>query len=371
MTKSEKSTTQPHFEILDGLRGVAAVMVVAFHILETFTDGNHLAQIINHGYLAVDFFYVLSGFVIGYAYDNRWSSGLTLGDFFKRRLVRLHPMIVVGTLVGLAFYFFGASSLFPLIGKASFGQMAVAVLMGLLLLPMPPALDVRGWQEMFPLNGPMWTLFYEYVANILYALFFRKLSNTVLAMLAFFAACALVQFATSNATGDLIGGWSVEPAQLRVGLMRLFYPFLAGLLLSRLVQPRHFTGSFWISGLLLAAVLAFPRIGGDDNLWQNGLYDALSVIILFPLVVFIGASGTVMGAFSQRFYRFLGEISYPIYIVHYPLIYVFTAWVVDGHRTLATTWPVGLVVFVASIGLAYFFLKVYDLPVRRWLASVG
>ena len=87
-----------HYEILDGLRGVAAVMVVLFHLFETFTGGNHLIQIINHGYLAVDFFFVLSGFVIGYAYDNRWAK-MTLGGFFKRRLIRLHPMIILGMLI--------------------------------------------------------------------------------------------------------------------------------------------------------------------------------------------------------------------------------------------------------------------------------
>ncbi len=84
------SDSKAHYPILDGLRGVAAIMVVAFHILETFSGGDHVKQIINHGYLAVDFFFVLSGFVIGYAYDDRWNN-MTLGGFFKRRLIRLHP----------------------------------------------------------------------------------------------------------------------------------------------------------------------------------------------------------------------------------------------------------------------------------------
>ena len=71
-TQTTYLASKPHYEILDGLRGVAAVMVVAFHLLEAHSGGNHLAQIINHGYLAVDFFFMLSGFVIGYAYDDRW-----------------------------------------------------------------------------------------------------------------------------------------------------------------------------------------------------------------------------------------------------------------------------------------------------------
>ena len=100
-------SSKPHYEILDGLRGVAAAMVVAFHLLEAHSGGNHLNQIINHGYLAVDFFFMLSGFVIGYAYDDRWGR-MTYRDFFKRRLIRLHPMVVMGMLIGAAAFSFGA-----------------------------------------------------------------------------------------------------------------------------------------------------------------------------------------------------------------------------------------------------------------------
>ena len=93
-TQNSYLASKPHYEILDGLRGVAAVMVVAFHLLEAHSGGNHLNQIINHGYLAVDFFFMLSGFVIGYAYDYRWNR-MSTGTFFKRRLIRLQPMVSV------------------------------------------------------------------------------------------------------------------------------------------------------------------------------------------------------------------------------------------------------------------------------------
>ena len=96
--------SKPRYEILDGLRGVAAMLVVAFHLFETYF---HMApdQPINHGYLAVDFFFVLSGFVIGYAYDDRWDK-MSLGNFFKRRLIRLHPMLMFGTLFGAMMFYF-------------------------------------------------------------------------------------------------------------------------------------------------------------------------------------------------------------------------------------------------------------------------
>lgn len=107
------TASKPHFDILDGLRGVAAVAVVFFHLLEPHAKGVHSDQIINHGYLAVDFFFALSGFVMGYAYDDRWSRGLRLRDFAARRLIRLHPMVVLGSVIGAAAFFLQGSDVFP------------------------------------------------------------------------------------------------------------------------------------------------------------------------------------------------------------------------------------------------------------------
>ena len=110
-TQTTYLASKPHYEILDGLRGVAAVMVIIFHLFEAHAGGSHLTQIINHGYLAVDFFFMLSGFVIGYAYDDRWNR-MTVGTFFKRRIIRLHPMVIMGSIVGAAFFLFSGVALF-------------------------------------------------------------------------------------------------------------------------------------------------------------------------------------------------------------------------------------------------------------------
>jgi peptidoglycan/LPS O-acetylase OafA/YrhL len=96
--------TKGHYQILDGLRGVASLFVVAFHIFETYADGDRFKQIINHGYLAVDFFFVLSGFVVAYAYDDRWGK-MTQWDFYKRRLIRLQPMVIAGSVIGALFFY--------------------------------------------------------------------------------------------------------------------------------------------------------------------------------------------------------------------------------------------------------------------------
>lgn len=358
-----------HYDILDGLRGVAAIMVVNFHLLEAFSGGNHLKQIINHGYLAVDFFFVLSGFVVGYAYDDRWGK-MTLGDFFKRRIIRLHPMVIMGMIIGaIGFYFSASPILFPGISQVPVWKLLIIMLIGFTLIPVPTSMDIRGWGEMHPLDGPGWSLFFEYIANILYGLFIRKFSNKVLAVLVFIAGCALIHLAVTSPNGDVIGGWSINSTQLRIGFTRLMYPFFAGLLLSRIVKPSQIKHAFLWCSLLVVIILSVPRIGGSQHLWMNGLYDSLSIIFLFPLIVFIGASGEVKGKFASKTCKFLGDISYPMYIIHYPLIYIFTAWVVDDHIQMLNSWPVALLVLLSSISMSYICLKLYDEPVRNWLAK--
>jgi peptidoglycan/LPS O-acetylase OafA/YrhL len=363
------SDTKKHYEILDGLRGVAAIIVVVFHLFETFSGGNHLKQIINHGYLAVDFFFVLSGFVIGYAYDDRWGK-MTLKGFFKRRLIRLHPMIIMGMTIGaIGFYFSASPVVFPHISEVPVWKMLAVMLIGYTLLPVPTSLDIRGWGEMHPLNGPAWSLFFEYVANILYALFIRKFSKKLLTLLVFVAGCALIHLAVTSPHGDVIGGWSLEPHQFRIGLTRLMYPFFAGLLLSRICKPGQIKNAFVWCSLLVIAILSFPRVGGSEHLWINGVFDSFSILFLFPAIVYMGASGEIKGKVMSKICLFLGDISYPIYIIHYPLIYIFTAWVCDNHVSMVQAWPAGLLVLTASIAIAYGCLKLYDLPVRKWLTK--
>lgn len=360
-------STKPHYAILDGLRGVAALLVVAFHLCEAHAT-SHLDQVINHGYLAVDFFFLLSGFVIGYAYDDRWER-LTLKDFFKVRLIRLQPMVVLGMLIGAAFFYFQDSPLWPTISQTPVWKMLLVMVIGFTLLPVPLSLDIRGWQEMHPLDGPGWSLFFEYIANILYALGVRKFSNPALAVLVVLGGAALIHLAVTSPAGDVIGGWSLNAEQLRVGFTRMFYPFFAGLLLCRISTLARVKHAFWWCSLLLVVVLAFPRVGGAERLWLNGLYDSLSIIFIFPLVVWLGASGQVAGAGAARVSKFLGDISYPIYITHYPLIYTYTAWVSVHKPAVAQALPVALLTFAASILLAYGCLKFYDEPIRRWLRS--
>lgn len=358
--------TKNHYEILDGLRGVASILVVVFHVFETYSDGNRFKQIINHGYLAVDFFFVLSGFVVAYAYDDRWNK-MTQWDFYKRRLVRLQPMVIMGSLIGAALFYFQGCGAFPLIDQTPVWKMLLIMVVGCTLVPVLPSMDIRGWQEMHPLNGPAWSLFFEYIANILYALVIRRFSKTLLAIFVFLAACLLIHYTVWGPQGDVIGGWAVDKTQLNIGFTRLLYPFFAGMLLSRVGKLIHIKNAFTVCSLLIVLTLFIPRIGGSEHLWMNGLYESFVIIIVFPLIVSIGAGGTLKGKSAERICKFLGAISYPLYIIHYPLIYIHIAWVTTNKVPMTYGLLGGLLLLIVSIAIAYASLKLYDEPVRDWL----
>src|SRR5262245_860734 len=171
-SRADGIAEKSHYVILDGLRGVAALTVVIFHIFEAHAFGNPFRQIINHGYLAVDFFFLLSGYVIAYAYDDRWGA-MSQWECYKRRLIRLQPMVIMGSLLGAALFFSQAGPLYQKISTTSVSTMLLVMLVGCTMLPLPRSMVIRGWGEMYPLNGPAWSLFYEYIGNILYAIGLR------------------------------------------------------------------------------------------------------------------------------------------------------------------------------------------------------
>lgn len=360
--------SKPHYVILDGLRGVAAIMVVFFHLLETYSLGNHFTQIINHGYLAVDFFFLLSGFVIGYAYDDRWNK-MTLKDFFKRRVIRLQPMIIIGSVIGAALFYFQVSpGLHWNFDEVPVWKVLLVMVIGCTLIPVGKGLDVRGWTEMHPLNGAAWSLFYEYIANIIYALFLRKTSKIVLTVLTLIAAGFTIHYALTNANGDIIGGWSIsDPTQLKIGFIRLSLPFLSGLLLSRIGKLKYTKNAFLWCSILLVVLFSVPRLGGEESLWMNGLYECFCLIVMFPFIVWMGAGGKITGKKTNKVCKFLGDISYPLYITHLPIICVYMAWITNNGYTLANSWYYGLGVAVIAIAVAYVAMRFYDIPVREWL----
>lgn len=358
--------TKPHYEILDGLRGVAAIMVVCFHIFEAYAT-SHLDQNINHGYLAVDFFFILSGFVIGYAYDDRWKT-MKIKDFIKRRVIRLQPMVVMGAIIGAIMFYFQGCPVWD-VSKVTILALFIATFINALLIPATPGTEIRGLGEMYPLNGPSWSLFFEYIGNILYALFIHRFSTKVLAWFVFLAGCGLSAFAIWGPYGDICAGFTMTGIEFIAGSLRLLFSFSAGLLLFRLFKPVNIKGAFWICSLSIVILLAVPRLGGAEHLWMNGLYDTICFAMFFPLLVYVGASGKCTDKHTIRICNFLGEISYPLYMVHYPFIYLYYAWVKNEKLTFMQSFPGAAGVVIGSIILAYICLKFYDIPVRKYLVK--
>lgn len=341
--------TKPHYPILDGLRGVAAILVVIYHLMEGYYVEIDLHPM-NHGYLAVDFFFMLSGFVVGYAYDDRWPK-MSIGRFFTIRLIRLHPMVVFGIVIGtIAFIFDPYTNGYA---KVSNITLLWAVILGTLLLPAP---DVRGWGETHPINGPCWTLLQEYIANILYAFFGRRMGKTALWKLVL--AAAVVLTGTAIWRGNLGTGWGYDTFWIAV--TRMMFPFFAGLLLFRTGKRLHIAAAFPLCSLAMIILFFLPHAR------YNGLLEAAIIILAFPMLVAAGAGGKISGRWA-KLCKFSGDISYPIYITHYPFIYIYTMWIYQEKPAPAQVIPVAIGLFVFFMVLAYAALKLYDEPVRAWL----
>ena len=364
--------SKPHYELLDGLRGIAALLVIWYHIFEGYAfAGGTTIDTFNHGYLAVDFFFILSGFVIGYAYDDRWGKNFTMKDFIKRRLIRLHPMVIMGAVVGaITFYIQGSVQWDGT--HIGISMVMLSLLCTIFFIPAMPGVgyEVRGNGEMFPLNGPCWSLFFEYIGNILYALFIRRLSNKALTIVVVLLGVALASFAIFNVSGygNIGVGWTLDGVNFIGGLLRMLFPM--GMLLSRNFKPMKLRGAFWICTLVMIALFAVPYLEGTESICTNGIYEAFCIIIAFPILLWIGASGTTTDKKSTQICKFLGDISYPIYVIHYPFMYLFYAWLIKNQLfTLGETWQVALCVYAWNILFAYLCLKLYDEPVRKYLAK--
>ncbi|MBE6284990.1 MAG: acyltransferase [Bacteroidales bacterium] len=368
--------TKPHYELLDGLRGVAAILVLFYHIFEGFSfaevtngAGDGIIRTLNHGHIAVDFFFILSGFVISYAYDDRWNK-MNTWQFFKRRLIRLHPMLIMGAIIGcLTFASVGFERWDG--STAPTGWVMTALLLTMFMIPAVPGLpyEVRGNGEMFPLNGPGWSLFFEYIGNILYALFMRRMSTRILTIFTILLGIAHAWFFIGNVSGyDMIGvGWTIDEVNFWGGLVRMLFPFSMGMLIARTFKPRKVKGAFWICSVTLVVLFSVPYIASSGAISLNSLYEFICIAFIFPMLVWLGACGTASGT-TGKMNRVLGELSYPLYIVHYPIMYIFYAWLIKNNiYTLDNCLGVAALVIVSSIALAFLCLKLYDEPVRRWL----
>ena len=338
--------------MLDGLRGVAALAIVVFHFMETaYTD--YSKNFIGHGFLAVDFFFCLSGFVIGYAYDDRIEK-MGMVEFFKSRLIRLQPLVIFGSVIGLLSFlldpFGGHPELY------SVGKLILLFLASVFLIP-APVMDDR-FLNLFGFNPPSWSLFWEYVANIFYALILYKISRRYLRLLTILSAIAIC--VVGYRAGSLMGGWS--GATFLDGGARISYSFLAGLLVYRsnwIVKNR--LGFIGLSALLLLAFLM------PFSKW-NWLTEPMVVLFYFPLLIALGA-GAELTQLIKKICIFSGAISYPLYMTHYVALTIFGNYLIAHKLSTSQLFFVIPTATMLLIALAYLVMKLYDIPLRKYLSE--
>lgn len=346
--KIDVSRRKPHFVVLDGLRGVSAFCVVIFHMLERVLNPSKFW--IGHGFLAVDFFFCLSGFVLGYAYDDRIAT-MGLGRFLKTRLVRLHPLVVFGAVLGLiAFYVnpFGITSGY---GPEKIARIFVA---SVLLVPYG-AIQERG-RTLFSLNAPSWSLFWEYIANLAFGLVLYRIRRSTLVALTVIAATLLCWI--GHKAGNLAGGPSAST--FAEGGARMVFSFCAGLLVYRMGWCLRTPIGF--AGLSLLLILAFvmPYTAGA---WVR---EAAVVMVYFPLLLVIGAGATIKPV-MERLCRLSGDLSYPLYMTHYALIWIWGDFASRHRLASERLWSPVVVGVVSMVAFAWMVLKLFDQPMRTYL----
>jgi len=273
----------------------------------------------------------------------------------------LHPMVVLGVVVGLICYVgdpFLRRSHEPAV---TLEALALSVVAGLLLLP-SPSLPGR-FTATHSLNDPHWTLLQEYLANIAYALILRRLSTRKLASVVAFSAGVLGVTAL-RMDGLLIGNkfetiWGAP--------IRMVFPFLCGMLLYRLRRrvalPQ--VGFVWLS-LVLMLAFAVPVLTKRGGLSLNGAYDLACVTLLFPGIILAGAHSSP-GRFVTTFCRSAGRLAYPLYAVHFPLLWVYIGFVIYNPPRPRLTSIVGWILAPTLLLIGWLAVIWWDEPVRRWL----
>ncbi len=334
-----------HYAALDGLRGFAALSVVFYHIGH-WLNVPHLAA--NSG-LAVDFFFCLSGFVLALVYDRRFRCGLSIIQFMRQRLIRLMPLTALATLISALYVFFRA---FMFKNPISVYELALATLLGIINIPFLTASSSLGGPQVFPLNGPQYSLFLEIVVNLFWSAL-RSFNQLWLSLAIFIVCLGILPF--SGLGGDEVATfWSGFP---RVGVS--FFAGVAVFHIDSRTKPRSdFQMAFWFIAALMGVCFYYPyplplRI---ELIW---------IAILSPLLVYTGSKVRLLG--KVRMVALVGgELSYPIYALHYPIF----CWMNGSYQAVMKQQNVvfeGLLLIGCVLIASYVALKKYDEPFRKWL----
>lgn len=348
------------FHTLNGLRGIAAIAVVAGHYGAFFAPLS-----VGSGWLAVDLFFVISGFVIGHIYDQRLKLNLSLPHFMAHRLIRLYPLYLLGTLIGLGVT--GLGFLIHIAHGWTPTLVGISMISSLLMLPVPPNSligDTVGpfrLSPLYPLNGPAWSLFFELLINIAYAAALRFRRDALLPIAMTLSAGALVTIVIFR--GTIMEGFLWDG--FHVGLTRVTYSFVAGVLISR----AHAAGKlfhFRVPPILCLVAVGVLLVFTPGNGLQRQGYDAACVLVIFPAIVSVAVGLEPLK--TVPLYEFLGETSYPLYIIHIPLLYIFN-FCINRFLPHGEPWS-GFLIVATLLLLSWILARTYDPKARAALGKI-
>ncbi len=318
---------------------------------------------VGHGYLAVDFFFILSGFVIAFAYEEKLQTNrMTFWDFIKRRYTRLYPLVFAGMTLGTICYLMRDYR--AMLDNGSLSHFIKLSLRGFLLIPYTG--DTTIYDNMiFPFNGPQWSLFYELLVNIIYAVIAPYLTFRAIVLLFFMNVLALIPTIARHNGLDI--GFDASTYMFD-GFIEAFFrtstSFLSGMLLYRLSKYYHikvWNCVPWLLALVLFAILGIPK---SYSLVQP-LYDMASIFIIFPAIIFLSCKIQLTGI-GLWLCRLSGDLSYPLYILHRPLEHMLHG-MAKHYTANPDRWVISIAIVTICSGISYAIFKLYDEPIRNYL----
>jgi peptidoglycan/LPS O-acetylase OafA/YrhL len=333
--------SRPRYEVLDAMRGVAACGVLMFHLSIVGAP-----QLFFRGYLAVDLFFILSGFVISYAYAARFPA-MSATKFLKLRGLRILPLSILATIFGSS-YFILRRVLLP---NSFYGldDILGSTILNIFLIPklwMTPAPT----DTIFPTNTPLWSLSLEMAVNLLWAFFFTRITTAVTIVVVGLAGLGLSILILNNGSADLGAVW---PSYVG-GVLRALFGFGVGTLIYRFrPAARESRIMPWVCMICLLFVLCM-RTGG-------AVFDVAAIIFVFPILIFLAVSVDCQR--ERRMFTIMGDLSYPLYVIHVPILVLTAGTVKALHLENAASAAIFLIVPFCVL-IAAVLNKFYDAPVR-------
>ena len=371
---------------LDVLRGLAGLAVPMLHLQEGFLrspSGDWTLSFCGHNYFAVEFYLLLMAYIFGAAYDRRWEKGMGLWEFAKRRVRRLHPLVISGVVLGGLVFALQATGVAWAGASMMSGQPAGlqvwAFVSGLLMLP------AFGFTYIAPINPCSWTLYYQYLGNILYALVVRHMRSWMLAVAAALSAVAMAVFVfhpdlnalfgTQSAYFEHLarrwtsfdGGWGLNDMQYTAGLVRLAFPLFFGLLVFRLGWKIRLPKAVATAlvPLVFVALMYVPGGKGDlfamGSFW-NGVLELATVFAFLPFLLLVGIGSDAPGGLFAQVADFFGRLSFPVYMSHFMFLPIHRHYVVQYSAKVSFAANVGVFAgaYLAILLIGYGVMKFWE-----------